>query len=138
MQISIFGMGYVGAVCAACWAQQNHSVIGVDVNPEKARLINQGDSPIIEAGLTEAIAAAVGDRLLHVTTNAHEAVLASELSMICVGTPSQANGSLDLRFVSKVCEDIGSALKQKSEFSCRCFTQHCVTRNRTGYRDSCT
>lgn len=116
MKLSIFGMGYVGAVCSACWAQQHHNIIGVDVNPEKVRLINEGNSPIIETGLAEAISETVANGYLRVTTDAHEAVLDSDISLICVGTPSQNNGSLDLRFVEKVCNDIGNALREKSDF----------------------
>ena len=116
MHISIFGMGYVGAVCAACWSQEGHSVLGVDVNQQKVDLINEGLSPIIENGLPEAIRTAVDNRWLRATTDADEAVRNTSLSMVCVGTPSQFNGNLDLRFVRNVCEQIGGALKAKPSF----------------------
>jgi GDP-mannose 6-dehydrogenase len=116
MRISIFGLGYVGAVCAACWAKAGHSVIGVEVNADKAGLINQGMSPIVESELPELIATAVEKQHLRATTNAREAVLNSELSLVCVGTPSQVNGSLDLAYVRHVCEEIGTALREKDAF----------------------
>lgn len=116
MHISIFGMGYVGAVCAACWARENHTVTGVDVNADKVAVINRGESPIIEPGLPETIAQAVERGRLRAVTEARNAVLESDISMVCVGTPSQLNGNLDLRFVRNVCEQIGEALRQKADY----------------------
>lgn len=116
MKISIFGMGYVGAVSAGCLAKDGHAVIGVDPNRTKVDLINQGQTPIIEKDIGEMIAATVKDGLLHATDDVRHAVLNSEMSLICVGTPSQLNGNLDLSAVRKVCEQIGAALKDKSDF----------------------
>lgn len=115
MKLSVFGIGYVGCVSAACFAKEGHEVIGVDVNPTKVEIINQGNSPIVEPGLGELMKEAVDFQRLKATTSAAEAVNNSEVSLVCVGTPSNANGSLDLRYVSRVCEEIGAALKTKHE-----------------------
>ena len=115
MKISIFGLGYVGAVSAGCLANEGHEVIGVDPNQTKMDLINQGKTPIIEKNIGEIIEIAVKEGRLRATTDASEAIRGTELSLICVGTPSQLNGNLDLKFVRRVCESIGSALKTKSE-----------------------
>ena len=116
MKISIFGMGYVGAVSAGCLAQDGHSVIGVDPNATKVALINQGLTPIIEKDIGDMIAVAVKNGLLRATGDVRDAVFQSEISLICVGTPSQLNGNLDLSHVRKVCEQIGAAIKEKPGF----------------------
>lgn len=116
MRISIFGLGYVGAVSAGCLATEGHEVIGVDPNRTKVDLINRGQTPVIEKDIGEMIAAAVAAGRLRATTDVAEAVAASELSFICVGTPSQFNGNLDLSHVRKVCEEIGTALREKTDF----------------------
>jgi GDP-mannose 6-dehydrogenase len=115
MKLSIFGIGYVGCVSAACFADARHLVIGVDVNPTKVELINSGKSPIVEEGISELIAKGVASGFLRATTNVAEAIINSELSIVCVGTPSKPNGSLDLCHVKNVCKEIGSALKAKQE-----------------------
>lgn len=116
MKISMFGLGYVGAVSAGCLASDGHAVIGVDPNRTKVELINRGVSPIVEKDIGEMIAAAVQEGRLRATTDVREAVHSSELSLVCVGTPSQLNGNLDLSSVRKVCEEIGAALREKSDF----------------------
>lgn len=116
MKISIFGLGYVGAVSAGCLAKDGHEVVGVDPNPTKVDLINRGLTPIIEKDIGEMIAAGVGARQLRATESVREAVLATELSLVCVGTPSQLNGNLDLSYVRRVCEEIGTALRDKTAF----------------------
>ncbi len=116
MKISIFGLGYVGAVSAGCLANDGHEVVGVDPNETKVDLINRGITPIIENEIGEMIAEAVGQDLLRATTNVREAVLDTEISLICVGTPSQLNGNLDLSYVRRVCEQIGAALREKPDF----------------------
>lgn len=116
MKISIFGLGYVGAVSAGCLATDGHHVVGVDPNLTKVALINQGVTPIIEKDIGEMIAATVKSGHLRATTDVRDAVLNSDISLICVGTPSQLNGNLDLSHVRKVCEQIGSAIKEKSDF----------------------
>src|SRR5882724_3212728 len=99
MRISIFGIGYVGCVSAACFAKAGHDVIGVDVNPNKVEIINSGRSPIVEPEIGDLIAEGVKAGMLRATTNSKQAVLNSDVSLVCVGTPSNSNGSLDLRFV---------------------------------------
>jgi GDP-mannose 6-dehydrogenase len=113
MRLSIFGLGYVGCVSAACLAKEGHSVIGVDVNQTKADIINAGKSPIVEPGVSEIIAEAIVAGTLTATTDSQVAVTNSEVSLVCVGTPSNTNGSLDLRYITRVCEQIGAALKNK-------------------------
>jgi GDP-mannose 6-dehydrogenase len=116
MRISIMGLGYVGAVSAGCLASDGHNVIGVDPHPTKVDLINQGVAPIVETDIDEIIRAQVALGNLSATSDSARAVHNTDLSLICVGTPSQLNGSLDLRFVRKVCEEIGAALKTKNAF----------------------
>jgi GDP-mannose 6-dehydrogenase len=113
MKISIFGLGYVGCVSAACFAKEGHDVLGVDVNPTKVEIVNRGESPIVESGMSELVKQMVSSKLLRATTNTQQAIDNSELSLICVGTPSNANGSLDLNYVERVCQEIGVALKSK-------------------------
>lgn len=113
MNISILGLGYVGAVSAGCFAAEGHRVIGVDPIATKVDLINSGKSPIIEAEIGEVIARSVKSGCLRATADTRSAIMETELSFVCVGTPSQMNGNLDLRFVRAVCEEIGAALRQK-------------------------
>ena len=116
MNISMFGLGYVGAVSAGILAAEGHRVVGVDPNQVKVDLINNGRTPIIEKDIGEIISNAVKDRRLSATTDVAKAVSETEMSMICVGTPSQPNGSLDLKYVLRVCEEIGTAIKAKTAF----------------------
>jgi GDP-mannose 6-dehydrogenase len=116
MDISIFGLGYVGAVSAACLAKEGHKVIGVDPNVTKIALINAGKTPIIEKDVGELISNAVNAKLLRATTSIEDAIASTSVSLICVGTPSQLNGSLDLKFVRGVCEEIGLALVNKNDY----------------------
>jgi len=116
MKISVFGLGYVGAVSAGCLARDGHEVIGVDPNATKVELINRGVAPIIEKDIGEMIAAAVAAERLRATASVQEAVASTELSLVCVGTPSQLNGNLDLSYVRRVCEEIGAALRDKDGF----------------------
>jgi GDP-mannose 6-dehydrogenase len=113
LRVSVFGLGYVGAVSAGCLAHRRHQVVGVDPIATKVDLINQGQSPIIEAEVPEIIASAVRDRRLRATQDPIQSVLDTELSFICVGTPSQVNGNLDLTYIRRICQQIGEALKQK-------------------------
>jgi GDP-mannose 6-dehydrogenase len=113
MNISIFGLGYVGAVSLACLARNGHRVIGVDVDPAKLRLIAEGKSPVIEEGMLELISEVVRRGSVKVTLDAREAVLASDLSMICVATPAAQNGSQDRRAVLTLTEQLGSVLAEK-------------------------
>lgn len=114
MKISIFGLGYVGTVSAGCLASEGHEVLGVDPVPTKVALINSGRSPVVEAEIAEIIAAAVKEGRLRATGDAAEAIRETELSFVCVGTPSQPNGNLDVRYIRRICEQIGEALSSKS------------------------
>lgn len=113
MVISVLGLGYVGAVASACLARDGHRVVGVDVNPEKVRLIAAGRSPIIEPGLDELLADARERNRLTATTDSTHAVAESELSIVTVGTPASANGTPDLSHVFNVCREIGLAAAKK-------------------------
>jgi GDP-mannose 6-dehydrogenase len=116
MKVSVFGLGYVGSVSAASFAADGHSVVGVDVNADKVASLNEGRSPIVEKGLEEMIRTASANGSLRATTHTKEAVHATELSLLCVGTPSRKNGSLDLSYLERVCEQVGEALKEKSAY----------------------
>ena len=116
MKVSVFGLGYVGSVSAASFAADGHSVVGVDVNPDKVASLNEGRSPIVEKGLDELIRAGAANGSLRATTSTEEAVHATDLSLLCVGTPSRKNGSLDLTYLERVSEQIGSALRQKDGY----------------------
>jgi GDP-mannose 6-dehydrogenase len=116
MRISIFGLGYVGCVTAACLARDNHTVIGVDINPAKVDLLKSGQSPVIEPGLDEIICDVVENGNLQVSLDSQFAVQHSEISLICVGTPSNENGSLKIEYVENVCREIGAALSTKNNY----------------------
>ncbi len=114
--ISIFGLGYVGAVSIACLADNGHNLIGVDVSQIKVDIINEGRSPIIEEGINELMRKGVERGAIRATTDSHAAVQSTELSFISVGTPSRPNGSLDLSYVERVALEIGEALAEKDAF----------------------
>jgi len=111
--LSVFGLGYVGCVSSACFAKEGHRVIGVDVSPLKVDMIKSGKPTIVESGIGELVAEMVAAGRLTATTDAADAVARSNISLICVGTPSRANGSIDLRYVERVCQEIGAAIRNK-------------------------
>jgi GDP-mannose 6-dehydrogenase len=113
MRISIFGLGYVGAVTAGCLSRQGHEIVGVDVQPPKVEALNEGRAPIVEPGLDELLKQAKAKGLLRATDSCEEAIEATEVSIICVGTPSVSGGALDLSFVRSVTGQIGDALRKK-------------------------
>ena len=114
-RISIFGLGYVGAVSAGCFAERGHTVVGVDVSDAKVATLAAGKSPIMEKGLEELLARHVKSGRLTATNDAARAVATTDLSLICVGTPSASDGTPDVTSVSRVCEEIGRALRAKSQ-----------------------
>ncbi|BAP41423.1 nucleotide sugar dehydrogenase [Pseudomonas sp. 21LCFQ02] len=114
MRISIFGLGYVGAVCAGCLSARGHDVVGVDISAEKIALINNGKSPIVEPGLGELLEQGIRTGKLRGTTDFSEAIRSTDLSMICVGTPSKKNGDLELDYIESVCREIGYVLREKN------------------------
>ncbi|MBL8057594.1 MAG: UDP-glucose/GDP-mannose dehydrogenase family protein [Anaerolineales bacterium] len=116
MKVSVLGLGYVGSVSAGCLTTLGHTVVGVDVSPMKVDLINAGRSPVIEPELDGLISEAVAAGRLRATQDAEAAVLATDLSLVCVGTPSDANGNLNLEYVERVCHAIGLALARKPEY----------------------
>lgn len=111
--ISVFGLGYVGCVSAACLASRGHRVVGVDTNLEKVRLVGEGMSPIIEDDIGELTAEAVAAGNLSVTRDGRTAVLTTDISLVCVGTPSDHSGGLSTRFLETVTDEIGAALAEK-------------------------
>jgi len=115
MKISVFGLGYVGTVSSACLASDGHNVIGLDVDKNKIDFITQGKSPIFEPGLDLLVAEQVKEKRLSVSSDISEVILKSEVSIVCVGTPSTYGGNLDLKYIKKVLSQIGHALKNKQE-----------------------
>ncbi len=115
MRISIFGLGYVGAVTAGCLSRQGHSIVGVDVQPQKVSDFNQGISPIVEPGLDTLLKDAQARNLLRATESCDDAVSATDASILCVGTPSTPSGALDLNFVRGALKQIGSALRTRTK-----------------------
>jgi GDP-mannose 6-dehydrogenase len=114
MNISIFGLGYVGAVSLACLARDGHSVVGVDIDPAKLDLIRSGKTPVVEEGMVELMARVAASGRVSVTTDVAQAVRSSELSLICVGTPSAPNGSQDQSALLQLARDLGRAMRDKS------------------------
>ena len=112
MNISIFGLGYVGAVTAGCLAGRGHRIVGVDVSSAKVESLNQGLAPIIEPGLPELLKAAQEEGRLRATTRCDEALRDTEVSIVCVGTPSSISGALDLSFVRGVLQEMGECLRR--------------------------
>src|SRR4051794_14862870 len=116
VRVSVFGLGYVGCVSAASFAGDGHDVVGVDVNADKLAAINAGRSPIVEPGLDELLADGVAQGRLRATADTADAVHDSEGALLCVGTPSRRNGSLDLSYLERVSEEVGRALRAKSGY----------------------
>jgi len=116
LAISVFGLGYVGSVTMACFAEMGHRVIGVDVNPSKVDMLGSGRSPVVEARVGEMISSAHSAGRLQATVDAREAIRDSGITFVCVGTPSLRSGQLDLRHLEKVANEIGAALKEESSY----------------------
>src|SRR4051812_10437549 len=116
LRIGIFGICYVGSVSAACLARDGHEVVAIDVNENKVDILNRGLSPIVEPRLGESILSGVRAGRLTATTDAVEAVLSTDISFVCVGTPSQENGSLETSFACRVAQQIGESLRESSHF----------------------
>src|SRR5687767_12284863 len=116
MKVAIFGLGYVGSVSAACLASAGHDVIGVDVDQHKLALIRQGRSPVTEPGLDELLGAGVASGRLRVTEDTAEAVQHSDVALVCVGTPSRRNGSIEMAFLEGVMEELGQAIAARSTY----------------------
>ncbi|HEY9216597.1 MAG TPA: UDP-glucose/GDP-mannose dehydrogenase family protein [Phenylobacterium sp.] len=116
LSVSVFGAGYVGAVTAACIAKTGIKVVACDVDRNKVEQIGRGISPIVEPGLAEMLKGGVENGLITATTDAKAAVAQTNLSIVCVGTPSRPNGDLDLKYAVSAAEDIGAAIAQKADF----------------------
>jgi len=114
--ISVFGLGYVGCVTAACLAEKGNSVTGVDLNPDKVRLLDSGQSPILEPGMQPLAQQAHRSCRLHATSDTQSAIAETEISFVCVGTPSLRSGKLDLSYLERVCREIGRALTHKADY----------------------
>lgn len=115
LRISVIGLGYVGTTTAACLAARGHTVLGVDVNPLKVDMVGRGESPVVEEGIAERLAAAVTAGRLEATTSSAE-VAGTEVSLVCVGTPSRRNGSLDLDHLVRSVESVGDSLRSASAY----------------------
>src|SRR3974390_1817960 len=116
MKVSVFGLGYVGSVSAASFAADGHEVVGVDVSADKVAAVNAGTSPIVEPGLEDQLGQAVAAGRLRATTNTADAIASTEVSLVCVGTPSRRNGSLDLSYFEPVASQIGCELARKPAY----------------------
>jgi GDP-mannose 6-dehydrogenase len=116
MNLSVVGLGYVGAVCSACFANEGHNVIGVDIDRVKVDLINFGKAPIVEKDLDDYIKRNVEAGRLKATTDLKYAIQNSDITIISVGTPSKANGDIDLRYIKEAAKSIGEVLKEKESF----------------------
>ena len=116
MRIAVFGLGYVGTVSAACLAEGGHVVIGVDVIPNKVDLINAGKCPVVEQDLDKLIEKNVAEGRLTASLDVETAVELSDVAFVCVGTPSDGNGRLELRYIERVCREIGGALRQQDHY----------------------
>ena len=116
MKVTVIGTGYVGLVTGVGLASKGHKVICVDVIQEKVDQINQGITPIYEKDLDNLLKEVIEKETLQATTDIKRAILSSELSMICVGTPTADDGSIDLTYIKKVSEDVGQALKEKNDY----------------------
>ena len=114
MKVSVFGLGYVGTVSAACLASEGHDVVGVDVNPAKLAMIGEGRTPVVEERIGDIVADAVAAGRLTVTDDVTTAVHGTDLSLVCVGTPSAANGSLDTSYLQRAAHEIGAALATRA------------------------
>src|SRR5262245_8664726 len=115
MNISIFGLGYVGTVSLACLAREGHQVVGVDIDPTKLALIREGKTPVVEDGMVELMAAAVASGRVCVMEDVRQATLETELSLICVGTPSAANGSQDQSAMLSLAATLGRAMRENEQ-----------------------
>ena len=115
MRVSVFGLGYVGCVTAACLAKAGHHVIGVDITPEKVVMVNDAVPPVVEPGLGDVLAEVVWDKRLRAIASTENAVKETELALICVGTPSRSNGRLDIAAIERVAREIGAALATRSD-----------------------
>lgn len=116
MKISVFGLGYVGCVSGVCLAELNHQVIGVDPNMVKVEMINKGKTPVIEEGFQEFLENTVRNKKFCASIDWEMAIAETDIALVCVGTPSRSNGSIDLKFVKRVSEHIGEALRNKKDY----------------------
>ena len=114
MKISVFGMGYVGCVTAAALSRRDNDVIGVDINEQKVETINRGDAPVLEKGLAKLVRESVRAGALKATSNGAEAVIETDLSLVCVGTPAKKNGSFDYSHLLSAIREVGGGIKQKN------------------------
>ena len=116
MKVAVYGLGYVGCVTGACIADIGHKVIGVDPNRVKTDLVNSGRSPVIETGIQEIMEKVVGNGSFSATDRWEKIVVESDCAFVCVGTPSKPNGRIDLNYIKRVCEHIGTDLKSRKDY----------------------
>src|SRR5215217_885659 len=113
-KISIFGLGYVGAVSLACLARDGHEMTGVDIDESKLEMLRRGQAPIVETGIQELTRSVIRSGKVAVTNSVRDAILATDVSFVCVGTPARSNGSQNLDAITRVAEQIGAVLAEKS------------------------
>jgi GDP-mannose 6-dehydrogenase len=114
-KISIFGLGYVGAVSLACLARDGHDMTGVDIDPGKLSLLRSGQAPIVETGIQELTKSVIESGTVNITDSVRDAILSTDLSFVCVGTPASSNGNQDLKAIIRIAQQIGAVLPEKSK-----------------------
>jgi GDP-mannose 6-dehydrogenase len=114
-RIAVFGMGYVGCVSAACLASRGNTVVGVDVNPDKAAMVNAGRTPVVEERIGELIAEQVSSGRLRATVDHEDAIASTDVALVCVGTPSAPSGALSTAYLEQVADQIGAALAARDD-----------------------
>ena len=116
MDVSVFGLGYVGCVTAGCLSKVGHKIIGVDKNLDKLKTINLGKPTVVESGLDELIFAGVKKNLISTSRNVDFAISNSDIAIVCVGTPNDDRGFLNMNYINNVIKEIGLSLKNKNKF----------------------
>jgi GDP-mannose 6-dehydrogenase len=116
MNVVVVGLGYVGAVTAACLAKLGHNVVGVDVDPHKLDLLERGVSPIVEPGLDDLVTSGRESNGLRVSSDLSASARDADIVLVSVGTPARSDGTVDLGYVERVTEELGTAIADRASF----------------------